>query len=108
MESLPVNSYVELRNGGYYVAGTRIGLDVIVHEFESGKSPESILEDYPPIGTLAKMYGVLTFILQNPGAVAQYLEDQDRLWEEIKQQYPMPPEMLKRIQRARELSRKPS
>lgn len=26
---MPTNEYVEVRNGGYYVAGTRIGLDVV-------------------------------------------------------------------------------
>jgi len=33
---LPANQYVEVRNGGYYVAGTRIGLDVLVHDFRRG------------------------------------------------------------------------
>ncbi len=27
---MPTNQYVEVRNGGYYVAGTRIGLDVVI------------------------------------------------------------------------------
>jgi len=26
---MPANQYVEIRNGGYYLAGTRIGLDVV-------------------------------------------------------------------------------
>jgi len=30
---MPTNEYVEVRNGGYYVAGTRIGLDVVVYDF---------------------------------------------------------------------------
>ncbi|MEO8661304.1 MAG: hypothetical protein ABI693_22730 [Bryobacteraceae bacterium] len=31
----PTNEYVEIRNGGYYVAGTRIGLDVELGCFRS-------------------------------------------------------------------------
>ncbi len=26
---MPTNEYVEIRNGAYYVAGTRIGLDIV-------------------------------------------------------------------------------
>ena len=46
MEAAPTSPYVEVRDGGYYLSGTRIGLDVIVHEFESGKSPEAILQSH--------------------------------------------------------------
>jgi hypothetical protein len=37
--------YVEQRNGGYYVAGTRISLDSVVCSFNEGQSPEAIQED---------------------------------------------------------------
>lgn len=49
------NEYVDVREGGYYVAGTRIGLDVIVESFRLGTSHESIFQAYPSIGSLAKM-----------------------------------------------------
>ena len=38
--------YVEERNGGYYVAGTRVSLDSVVQGFREGLSPEAILEDF--------------------------------------------------------------
>lgn len=106
MTGMPTNPYVEIRNGGYYVHGTRIGLDVILRDFQEGKSPEAILQSYPSIGLLAKVYGVITFILEHPQAMEGYLKDQDRLWEELKQAHPLPPDMLERFYRARELSRK--
>jgi len=34
--------YVEQRNGGYYVAGTRVSLDSIVYAFLRGETPEGI------------------------------------------------------------------
>jgi uncharacterized protein (DUF433 family) len=46
---MPTNEYVEIRNGGYYVAGTRIGLDVVVYDFPRGGSAEAIFEAYPSI-----------------------------------------------------------
>lgn len=95
------NEYVEIRNCGYYVAGTRIGLDIIANDFRRGRSPESIFEAYPSLGSLRKVYGAITFILEHPAEVEAYLKDQDRIFEEIQKKYPMPQEMIDRFERAR-------
>jgi uncharacterized protein (DUF433 family) len=95
------SEYVESRNGGYYVAGTRIGLDVIVADFRSGRSAEAIFEAYPSIGSLAKVYGAITFILEHPGEIDSYLREQDRVLEGIRAQYPMPEELRDRFERAK-------
>ena len=58
------SQYIELPNGCYYVAGTRIGLDVVAYEFRDGRSPEEIVAAYPSIGSLAKLYGAITLILE--------------------------------------------
>lgn len=97
----PANKYIEVRNGGYYVAGTRIGLDVIVYDFRRGRSAEGIFEAYPSIGSLAKVYGAVAFILEHPHAVESYLRDQDRIFEDLKAQYPMPQDMIDRFERAK-------
>lgn len=99
---MPTNDYIEVRNGGYYVAGTRIGLDVVVYDFRRGRSAEAIFESYPSIGSLVKVYGAITFILEHPAEVEAYLRDQDHIFEQIKAQYPMPQEMIDRFERARE------
>lgn len=101
---MPTNQYVEVRNGGYYVAGTRIGLDVVIYDFREGREPEDILKAYPSIGSQAKVYGVITFILEHPAEVEAYLEDMERTYEEIKRQHPIPQEMLDRFQRAKSQS----
>jgi uncharacterized protein (DUF433 family) len=51
----PTNPYVEVHNGGYYLGGTRIGLDVVVYELRDGRSAEEIFDAYPMIGSLAKL-----------------------------------------------------
>jgi uncharacterized protein (DUF433 family) len=61
---MATNEYVEVRNGGYYLAGTRIGQDAVVYDFRRGRSAEAIFETYPSIGSLAKVYGAITFILE--------------------------------------------
>jgi uncharacterized protein (DUF433 family) len=98
----PTNEYVELHNGGYYVSGTRVGLDVVTCDFRRGRSAEAIFEAYPAIGSLAKVYGAITFILEHPAEVDAYLRDQDRVFEEIKAQHPMPAELVDRFTRAEE------
>jgi hypothetical protein len=98
---MQTNEYVEIRNDGYYVAGTRIGLDIVVHDFRNGKSADSIFEAYPSIGSLAKVYGAITFILEHPADVDAYLEGQDRRYEEIQIRYPLPSDMVERFERAK-------
>ncbi len=98
---MPTNEYVEIRNGGYYLSGTRIGLDIVAHDFRNGRSAESIFESYPSIGSLAKVYGAITFILEHPTEVDAYLESQDRRYEEIQECYPLTPDMIARFESAK-------
>lgn len=108
MPSLPSNEYVEIREGRhYYVAGTRIGLDVLIHEFRRGETPEAILQSYPSIGSLAKVYGAIIFILEHPQAIESYLGEQEALWDKFRDEHPIPDDMLERFRRTREeLSRR--
>jgi len=80
-----MQSYIEERDGGYYIADTRISLDSIVHAFQAGESPEGILRSFPLAGPLVKIYGAITFYLENKEKVEAYLRDQDRRWEEMSQ-----------------------
>jgi len=70
------NEYVEQRNGGYYVADTRVSLDSVLHAFRHGESPEKILEHFPAIGVLAKVYGAIAFALDHPREMDAYLTAQ--------------------------------
>ena len=73
-----------------------------MHEFQAGQSPEAIFQQYPSLGTLGKVYGVITFILENRDAVESYLQDQNRLLDELKREHPLPKDLLERFCRARE------
>lgn len=95
------NQYVELRDGCYYLAGTRIGLDVVIYEFRDGRSPEEIFGAYPSIGSLAKLYGAITFVLEHPQEIDSYLKQQDERWGEFKASNPLEPDMAERFERAR-------
>lgn len=55
-------SYVEQRDAGYRVAGTRVSLDSVVYAFRSGESPESIAQSFPVL-SLEQVYGAIAFYL---------------------------------------------
>lgn len=100
MSEWPTNQYVEIRNGGYYVAGTRIGLDNLVYAFRRGECAEDILRAFPSIQSLVKVYGAILFILEHPDAIEEYLGDQERLWKELQEEYPVPEKLAERAAEA--------
>ena len=74
------SEYIEERNGGYYVAGTRISLDSVVYSFNEGQSPEAIQEDFPSLKR-AQIYGAIAFYLDHKAAIDKYLENTKREFE---------------------------
>lgn len=101
------SNYIEERNGGYYVAGTRVSLDSVVYSFENGQSPEAIQQSFPLL-TLAQVYGAIAFYLDHLSEIRRYLEEKER---QI-QQSSVPlseanPELWTRLERARAKLRKP-
>jgi hypothetical protein len=100
MPEWPTNQYVEIRNGAYYVAGTRIGLDIVIRDFRQGRAPEDIYKSYFSTAPLSRIYGAITFVLEHPEVVDLYLRDQERRWKELQEKYPMPQELLEQLERA--------
>src|SRR5713101_7412314 len=96
------SEYIVQRNGGYYVAGTRISLDSVVYAFNRGDSPERILDEFPLLKKLSRVYGAIAFYLDHKAEIDKYLEDTEREFESSG----IPLEqanaaLLKKIQRAR-------
>jgi uncharacterized protein (DUF433 family) len=42
-------TYVEERDGAFWVAGTRVSLESIVHAFWTGQTAESIAQSFPTL-----------------------------------------------------------
>lgn len=102
------SDYVEQREGGYYVAGTRVSLDSIVYAFRGGESPETIQQNFPSL-TLEQVYGATAFYLGHQAEidanVRQGEEEVRRLVPPLSQRKP---EAYARLQRAREQMANPS
>lgn len=60
-------------HGAIRVSQTRVLLDVVLHEFESGATPEEIVDGYEGLD-LADVYAVLGYCLRNRAAVNDYLQ----------------------------------
>ena len=71
------SKYIEGPNFGYYIAGTRISLDSVVHSFERGNSPEAIHKEFPLL-RLPRIYGAIAFYLDHQAEVRRYLENEER------------------------------
>jgi len=94
--------YIEQRDGNYYVAGTRISLDSIVHAFRRGESPETICQNFELLH-LEEVYGAIAYYLANQADIDVYLIRQSDKWDEGKRSSePLPASLRERLRRARE------
>jgi uncharacterized protein (DUF433 family) len=93
--------YVEYRDGGYWIAGTRVSLDSVVYAFLDGLSPESIAESFDTL-VLEEIYGALAFYLGHR-EIDTYLRQSevefDVLYRRMRDAHPL---LYQKIEKARE------
>ena len=98
--TFPESSYVEERNGGLYVSGTRVSLDSVVVRFQQGASPDRIVHSFPTL-KLSQVYGAIAYYLENEKAIDEYIAEGER---EIEASAPLSrtnPELFARLEAAR-------
>lgn len=76
--------YVEQRDEGYWIEGTRISLDSVVYAFLNGDAPENIAQDFPLL-SLEQVYGAIAFYLANRKLVDVYLKQSEAEFEKLQQ-----------------------
>ncbi len=101
-------TYIEQRDGGYWVAGTRVSLDSLVYAFRRGAAPETIRRSFPAL-TLEEVYGALTFYLAHEQQVDEYLKQSeaelDAQTQQRREQFrTQNPELYERLAKARQES----
>src|SRR5712691_3090648 len=77
-------SYIEQREGVYWVAGTRVSLDSIAYAFLEGHTAESIQQSFPLL-TLEQVYGAITYYLAHRESMHAYLQEQEAAFEILKE-----------------------
>ena len=79
------NKYVEQRDGGYYITGTRISLDSVVYAYLRGESMLGIVESFPSL-SLNQVTSGVEFYLANRAMVDEYLREARRKSEQMREE----------------------
>jgi uncharacterized protein (DUF433 family) len=78
-------AYVEKRDHGYWIAGTRVSLDSVITAFLEGLSPEAIAAECLPVLTLEQVYGSITYYLAHRAEIDAYLQQAKAEFEALRQ-----------------------
>jgi uncharacterized protein (DUF433 family) len=76
--------YIEQRDTGYWITGTRISLDSVVLSYLNGESPENMAQNFPLL-SLEQIYGAIAFYLSNRDIVDVYLEKSEDEFQQLQQ-----------------------
>ena len=102
IEIMAPQEYVEEREGGYYVAGSRVSLASLIFAFREGASPETIRQNFPSL-SLSQVYGGIAFYLNHPEESETYLQRLAARWKELERHGETPSEELRqRLEQARQ------
>ena len=94
--------YVEKRDHGYWIAGTRVSLDSVILAFLDGFSAEAIVSECFPTLTLEQVYGAITYYLAHRAEIDSYLQQADAEFEALRlRTHGADPAFSKKLARAR-------
>jgi uncharacterized protein (DUF433 family) len=106
-EVIPIYTDVD---GRMRVSGTRVLLDLVVHAYHQGETPEHIIQMYTTL-TLDKVYLAIGYYLRHRQTVDEYIRRMDEEAEHIRQEWEAqyPPkvtraELLARLEAKRDSS----
>ena len=103
----PAYPCIEERNGGLYLASTRVSLDSILINFREGASPERIAQAFSTL-KFSQVYGAIAYYLENDETINGYLAEGERFFESAPRLSQTNPELFARLEVARQqLSSKP-
>jgi uncharacterized protein (DUF433 family) len=84
VDTMGAKAYVEHRDGGYWVADTRVSLDSLVYAFREGQTAESLVQSFPVL-TLEQVYGAITYYLAHREIIDTYLQQQEAAFAQLAQ-----------------------
>jgi uncharacterized protein (DUF433 family) len=96
-----MTDYVDRRETGFYVSGTRVPLDCIVREYRNGESAEIIRSHFPAL-RLEQVYGAITFYLAHVDEVERVLEEHERIEDGFRDAHPAPAHLKEKLEGARQ------
>ena len=93
--------YVEIRDGAYFVVGSRVSLASIIYSYRDGATAETIRQNFPTL-SLEQIHGAIAFYLGHQEEAEKYLRELEKKWDELERTAtPASPELQARIEEAR-------
>jgi len=71
-------------SGALRVGKSQVLLEIVIHAFQDGDTPEAIVQGYPTT-TLSDVYSVIGYYLRHRDEVGEYLTDRERVAVEVRQ-----------------------
>jgi uncharacterized protein (DUF433 family) len=100
--------YVEKRERGYYIAGSRVSLDTLVQAFLSGDSAETIQRAFSTL-SLEEVYGGIAFYLGHreevEATMGMDVRDLEKLIKASREKNPLLFRKLEEARRAQQLEK---
>jgi uncharacterized protein (DUF433 family) len=76
--------------GTLRVGASRVLLELVIHAFQDGATPEAIVQRYPTT-TLADVYAVIAWYLRHRTEAEAYLAVREKLAAKVRRHIPEPP-----------------
>ena len=70
-------------SGGLRIGKSRVLLELVIHAFEDGATPEAIAQRYPT-ATFADIYSVLAYYLRHQEEISAYLAKREQKAEDVR------------------------
>ncbi len=70
-------------SGALRVGNSRVLMELVIHAFQDGATPETIVHRYPTT-TLADVYAVIAYYLRHRAEIEGYLAERERLAGEVR------------------------
>jgi len=93
--------FIERRDAGFYLIGSRVPIDRVVWEYRNGEDPETIQSHYSTL-SLEQVNGAITFYLNHKDEVEQVMEERKRQEDTYIATHPAPPHLKEKLDRARQ------
>lgn len=94
-------NFIERRDSGYYLVGSRVPIDRIVREYRDGEQSEAIRSHYPTL-SLEQVNGAIAFNLSHKDEVEKVMAERERVEADFSKAHPTPTHLKAKIERARQ------
>jgi uncharacterized protein (DUF433 family) len=90
--------FIERRESGFYIVGSRIPIDRVVWEYRNGENPIAIQLHYPTL-TLDQVKAAIDFYLDHRAEVDTVIAENERAVQEFRRTHPNPPGLKEKLER---------